>query len=278
MRRSRRRWLRILGVLALLYGAVCLLMACFEESLLFHPTTLPGAAAERLAALPHVEPLTIASADGTTLRGFFVAGEGPAPRPTLIYYGGNAEPVWRRVQGGSVPRRFNGVYVSYRGYDRSGGETGAEALLADALAVHDHVAGRTDVAAHRIVVWGTSLGSGLATHVAAERSVAGAVLFSPYDRLSAVAAGHYPLLPVRLLMRNDIDSAGKAPSIRAPVLIVHGDADSVIPVEHGEALADGWGGPVELRRIEGAGHSDLESRREARAFLHQFLRRTVLER
>jgi pimeloyl-ACP methyl ester carboxylesterase len=275
MARPRRRWLRILGVLALLYGAVCLLMALFEESLLFHPTALQEPTAERLAALPRVEPLAIEASDGVTLRGFFVAGQGAAPRPTLIYFGGNAEPVWRRARGGSVPSRFNGVYVSYRGYDRSGGETSAEALLADALEVHDQVARRPDVAEDAIAVWGTSLGSGMATHVAAERSVAAVVLFSPYDRLAAVAAGHYPWLPVSLLMRNDIDSAARAPAIRAPALIVHGDADSVIPFDHGERLADEWGGWVELRRIEGAGHNDLESRAEARAHLQGFLQRVV---
>lgn len=274
MARPRRRWLRILGVLALLYGAVCVLMVLFEESLLFHPTTLPESEATRLAALARVEALTI-DADEATLRGFFVAGAGEGPRPTLLYFGGNAERVWRRVEGGSVPPRFNGVYVSYRGYDRSGGETSAEALLADALAVYDHVVERADVDREGIVVWGTSLGSGLATHIAAERSVAGVALFSPYDRLAEVAAGHYPWLPVRLLMRNDIDSVAKAPSISAPALVVHGTADGVIPIEHGEGLAARWGGPVELRPVEGAGHDDLESRTEARAALHDFLGRVA---
>ena len=211
--------------------------------------------------------------DGATLHGFFVEGEGEAPRPTLLYFGGNAEPVWRRVSEpttGSL-RRYNRVYVSSRGYDRSSGAPSADALLADALAIYDHVAAREDVDPDAIVPWGLSLGSGQAVHVAAQRDVARVVLLAPFDRLANVAAGHYPPFPVRLLMRNDIDSASKAASIRAPLLVVHGEDDRVIPAEHGRELAARWSGPVELRVVPGAGHNDLSSRPETRAAIDEFL-------
>lgn len=262
----------MLGLLAALYVTVCLLLVAFEGALLFHPTSLSASEAERLVTLPGVEPLTI-DVDGATLRGFFVEGEGEAPRPTLLYFGGNAEPVWRRVSAPATGnmRRYNRVYLSSRGYDRSSGEPSADALLADALAIHDHVAAREDVDPDAIVPWGLSLGSGPAVHVASERHVDRVVLLAAYDRLANVAAGHYPLFPVRLLMRNDIDSASRAAGIDAPLLIVHGEDDRVIPAAHGRALAARWSGPVELRVVPGAGHNDLTSRPETQAAIDDFL-------
>lgn len=267
-----RRIGRVVALLGALYVAACLLLVAFEGVLLFHPTSLPESEAERLAALPGVEPLTI-DVDGATLRGFFVAGEGEAPRPTVLYFGGNAEPVWRHVGApatGSL-RAYNRVYVSSRGYDRSSGDPSADALLADALAIHDHVAARDDVDPAAIVPWGLSLGSGQAVHVASERDVDRVILLAPYDRLANVAAGHYPLFPVRLLMRNDIDSASKAAGIHVPLLVVHGADDRVIPAAHGRALAARWSGPVELRLVPGAGHNDLTGRLETRSAIDDFL-------
>ena len=267
-----RRVGRGLGLLGGLYAGACLLLVAFEGALLFHPTSLSASEAERLAALPAVEPLSI-DVEGATLRGHFVHGEGEAPRPTLLYFGGNAEPVWRRV---GVPateriRRYNRVYVSPRGYDRSSGEPSADALLADALAMYDHVAAREAVDPAAIVPWGLSLGSGPAVHVASERDVDRVVLLAPFDRLAAVAAGHYPLFPVRLLMRNDIDSASKAPGIDVPVLVVHGEEDRIIPAARGRALAERWAGPVELRLLPGVGHNDLSTHPDTQSAIDDFL-------
>ncbi len=263
-------------VLATLYVVVCGLMVAFEESLLFHPTVMPRGVRELLLARTDVEPLELDAGD-VTLRGFFVEGEGDAPRPTLLYFGGNAEQLWRRVEDVPGPNgaRFNRAYLAYRGYEGSGGSPAAEELLADALRFYDHVAARPDVNGEAIVVRGTSLGTGLATHVARERPVAGVVLLAPYDRLENVAAGHYPWLPVRLLIRNDIDSVGRAPSIGAPALIAHGEADEVIPIAHGRALAARWGGPVEELYLPQATHNDLGGRRETTAAVDAFLGRVV---
>jgi len=268
----RRRLVRLGLVLAGLYVAICALMIAFEGSLLFHPTHVEATVVERLHSRAEVEPLTVSAGD-VTLRGHFVAGEGDAPRPTLLYFGGNAESVWRRVrdQPGPNGRRFNRAYLAYRGYDQSEGTPSAHALLADALAFYDHIAQRPDVDANAIVARGTSLGTGLAVHVARERTVAGVVLLSPYDRLANVAAGHYPWLPVRLLMRNDIDSAARAPGISAPALIVHGEADRVIPMGHGRALAAAWSGPVEALYLVQGTHDDLGGRPETVSGVDAFL-------
>ena len=270
----RRRLTRLGVALAGIYLAICVLMVAFEESLLFHPTVMPSGVRELLLERAEIEPIEV-DAGEVMLHGFFVQGEGDAPRPTLLYFGGNAEQIWRRVDDVPGPNgaRFNRAYLAYRGYEGSGGSPAADDLLADALRFYDHVVGRPDVDAETIVVRGTSLGTGLATHVAHERPVAGVVLLAPYDRLENVAAGHYPWLPVRVLMRNDIDSLARAPEISVPLLLAHGEADEVIPVEHGRALAAAWRGPVEELYLPTANHNDLGGRRETTSAVDTFLGR-----
>ncbi|HJL05060.1 MAG TPA: alpha/beta hydrolase [Polyangiaceae bacterium LLY-WYZ-15_(1-7)] len=183
-----------------------------------------------------------------------------APRPALIYFGGNAETLHPdREPFPSL--RAAGVHVAlvaYRGYGRSGGAPSGPALLEDALLTYDAVAALPQVDADAIAVWGRSLGSGVATHVGAHRPVRALVLVSPYTRLSDAAADHYPWLPVRLLFRHEIDSAANAQAIDRPALLFHGTEDRVVPFAQGASLADAWPS-ARLIVLEGRGHGDLES-------------------
>ena len=97
--------------------------------------------------------------------------------------------------------------INYRGYGASEGKPGESALTADALGdLRRGDAKRDDVDPRRIVVFGRSLGTAIAAHLAAERPVAGAILVSPYDSLAAIGRKHYPWLPVSLLLRHRFDA------------------------------------------------------------------------
>jgi hypothetical protein len=192
----------------------------------------------------------------------------------VLYFGGNAEPVRQRAHDRGWVRDigWNLVLFSYRGYDDSSGSPSAEALLHDAVALHDMVAARPDVDPQRIVSWGVSLGTGLAARVARERDLAGTILAAPYARLSDIAVTAYPWLPVRLLFRHEIDTLRDAPAITEPLIVVHGSDDSLIPLDHGRRLAEAWGGPARLVAVAGAEHNNLSSRPEVRGVVEGFLR------
>lgn len=166
---------------------------------------------------------------------------------------------------------FNMAFVSYRGYDRSSGTPSGDALTADGLKIYDAVAQRPDVQPDRIVTWGFSLGTGVATHVACNRPVAQVVLMAPYDTLASVAAEHYPFLPVRLLFRNEIDSLSCGARVDAPALILHGDGVRVVPSSHGEALSAAWGGESKFMLLGGVGHNDLPSHPDLQPAIAGFL-------
>src|SRR4029453_11306181 len=98
------------------------------------------------------------------------------------------------------------------------------------------------VAPEHIVVMGRSLGSGVAAMLAGARPVRAAILITPFDSLAAVAAGHYPLLPVRLLLRHPFPSTDWAKRSKAPVLILAAERDTVVPAAHAQKLLQAWSG------------------------------------
>jgi uncharacterized protein len=242
-------WLLLIAALALGVRA----WAWFtQESMLFFPQ--PVASTAHLP--PRAAPLEVVAADGTHLRGWVVKGTA-APAPTVIYFGGNAEEVSWTISDARWPRDWTIVGVNYRGYGTSEGKPGEPALTADALAIYDAVAKRDGVDPRRIVVFGRSLGTAIATHLAAERPVAGAILVSPYDSMTAIGRLHYPWLPVSLLLRHRFDAVPDAKRDTMPMLAIVGGADSIIPAERSRALFDAWAGPKIWRLVPGAGHNDL---------------------
>jgi fermentation-respiration switch protein FrsA (DUF1100 family) len=114
---------------------------------------------------------------------------------------------------------------------------------------------RPDVDPKRIYVYGRSLGSAAATHVASTHEVAGLILESPFTSARGMAARHYRFVP-RVLVRMRLDNLGRMPGIRCPTLVFHGTSDMLVPMRMGQDVARAAGGPVEFVMIEGAGHND----------------------
>ncbi len=223
-----------------------------QDRMIFFPQ--PVGATSHLPA--RAAPLTVTATDGTSLRGWFVAGTAE-PAPTVVYFGGNAEEVSHTLADPRWPREWSIVALNYRGYGDSEGQPGERALTADALSIYDAVAMREGVDRKRIVTFGRSLGTALATHVAAERPVAGVVLVSPYDSLVAVGNHHYPLLPVSLLLRHRFDARANAVRSRAPMLAIVADSDTIIPADRSRALYDAWAGPKSWQVVPASDHNSL---------------------
>jgi len=223
-----------------------------QESMLFFPQ--PVVSTAHLPA--RASPLEVVAADGTRLRGWIVKSTA-APAPTVIYFGGNAEEVSWSISDARWPREWTIVGINYRGYGTSEGKPGEPELIADGLAIYDAVVKRDDVDPQRVVVFGRSLGTAIATHVAAERPVAGAILVSPYDSMTAIGKLHYPWLPVSLLLRHRFDAVPDAKRNTMPMLAIVGGSDSIIPAERSRALFDAWAGPKTWQVVPRAGHNDL---------------------
>ncbi len=266
MRELRASQLRVSLVLA----ATLMLAGC--EDLVYFPQPLPRGAHEAIIARhPGVEDLRFERPDGVVLRGWLARGSHPAPRPLALYFGGNAEEVSWLLGQRSAFGGWDLALVNYRGYGASAGKPSEARLLEDALAVYDQLAARPETDARRIVAIGRSLGTGVATYLASERRLAGAVLIAPFDSITAVGQRHYPFIPVRLLMGTRYDSLSRAPTIRTPLLMITGERDQVIPAVHSERLYGAWAGAKRAVKIAHAGHNDLQDHEAYWAAIREFL-------
>lgn len=262
---------KLLAGAGLLYGGLVAAAWALQERLLFYPQRSAGPLGP--PAGWRAEPIAFPAAQDVTLAGVLAIPPGP-PAPLVIYFGGNAEEVtsylpWAEREWG----RRAVLLVNYRGYGASQGEPTERALVADALALYDAMATRGDVDGTRIAVHGRSLGSGVAAQVAAARRPRCVVLTTPLASALDVARVAYPWLPVALLMRHRFDAAAAAPRASSPALVVIGEADTLIPPAHSERLAAAWGGPVEVLRLPGRGHGDVQDDPRYAPVLHAFLDR-----
>jgi fermentation-respiration switch protein FrsA (DUF1100 family) len=159
------------------------------------------------------------------------------------------------------------VALSYRGYGGSSGAPTEVGLIDDALAAYAFAVARYP--AERIVLWGESLGSGVAVALAAEKPVARVVLQSPFTSAADIAARRYWFVPVRQLMKDQYRSDLRIGKVTAPVLVLHGDRDDVVPMALGERLYELITAPKRFVRFPGGGHNDLGARavEAARQFL-----------
>jgi len=242
------------------------LLYVFQDALIFFPQPTPPPHREQFAA--HAFSV---KHEGKTLQGWYVAGTVSKTRPLLVYYGGNAEEVsgnlldLARLQAGAY------LFMNYRGYGDSQGKPSQKTLCRDALHIVDTIAARDTIPMDHIVLMGRSLGSGVAVYVASQRPVRGLILVTPFDSLLNVARHHYPLLPVRLLLKHPFDSATLAPAIKIPALFLIGREDTIIPNKRSTRLAKLWGGPVETVTIEGVGHNDIQLAPRYWEAINQFL-------
>jgi fermentation-respiration switch protein FrsA (DUF1100 family) len=200
--------------------------------------------------------LEIVATDGTRLRGWMRVATA-TPAPVVLYFGGNAEEVSWTLADKRWPREWTIVAINYRGYGGSEGAPGETALVADALAIYDVIAVRPDVDARRIVAFGRSLGTGVAVKLGAARPLAGAILVSPYDSLVELGRTHYPWLPVSWLLKHRFDADADARRMRAPLLAIVADGDSIIPRERSRALYDAWSGPKAWLVVPATDHNTL---------------------
>jgi alpha-beta hydrolase superfamily lysophospholipase len=180
-------------------------------------------------------------------------------RGTLLLFHGNGGTVCYRVEHAGRLRHagWNVALAEYPGYGRDAGRAGQAAILRNALAAFD--VARIQGGGLPLLLFGKSLGSGVATYVASQRPVAGLILQAPYPSLTAVARHAYPWLPVGLLLRHPMPAQDWAPQVRAPVLVLHGEADRLIPIALGRQQAKHFAS-IEFVSIPGAGHNDISER------------------
>jgi len=213
--------------------------------------------------------LTLRTADGEILHGLHIEGSGTAGR-LIIGFAGNA---WNSQDAASYLHELypsdDIVQFHYRGYRPSTGTPSAEALLSDALLIHDDAVRRWKP--KKVVAVGFSIGSGVAAHLASKRRIDGAILVTPFDSLKNVASEQVSWLPVKLLFKHEMDAAVALSNSDTPVAIIAAANDQLIGARRTDALRKRVHRLSYNRTIEGAGHNDIYRRSE----FHQAMREAL---
>jgi hypothetical protein len=253
---KRRSWLwRTIRALLVVYLLIVLAAMFLEDSLIYFPMRYPAGDWDQ-KSLPF-EDAWFRSADGTRLHGWYVPQR--HPRAVVLFCHGNAGNLSHRLPILEVLHERAGVSTlifDYRGYGRSEGKPSEAGILADARAARRWLADREKIAETEIVVLGESLGGAVAVDLAARDGARALVLENTFNNLTAVAAYHCPWLPVRWAMRTRLDSAAKIADYHGPLLQVHGDADTIVPLCFAQRLHAAANPPKKLIIYPGHNHND----------------------
>jgi uncharacterized protein len=247
------KWLLIVVSVGYVGGLAVLFLA--QRSFLFPiPQTVrttPGA-----AGFPAVEEHVLITADGEKVIVWHVPAK--PGHPVVLYFHGNGDFLagffgrFREI----IADGTGVVALSYRGYAGSSGQPSERGLLRDAAAAYAFTSARYNV--DRIVVWGFSLGSGVAVALAAEQPVGKLILEAPCTSIADVAASMFPIFPIRLVMRDTFRSDQRIGRVSAPLLFMHGARDATIPIGFGERLFALAHEPKQFVRFPEGDHNDLD--------------------
>lgn len=237
-----------LGLMALLYFR--------QSSLVFLPEMDRGYRTSPAAIGLPFTALKLATADGETLDGWYVPA-GREKSDLVIFFHGNAGNIGHRLD---YLRMFHDLglatlIIDYRGYGLSTGQPSEQGSYRDAEAAWRHATQALGFAPERIVLFGESLGGGVASWLAAKNRPAALVLASTFTSVPDMGADLYPLLPIRLLANIRYDSLAQLAQIACPLLVIHSRNDDIIPFAHGQRLFDAARPPKQFLEIAG-GHNE----------------------
>ena len=225
------------------YFAICGLLFFYQRSFLYFPTPELKMSGSTSFSLTN---------EGETIKIWTRTVESS---DAIIYFGGNAEDVSNGfLRFSALLPNQNLYFVNYRGYGGSTGTPSEAALFSDALAVYDSIREKHQ----NISVIGRSIGSGVAAYLAATRKVEKLVLVTPYDTIENVAKKRFPIFPVSLILQDKFDSASRAPTIEAKILMIVAEVDEVIPRANSDALAARFQSHRLIEKvIQGTNHNSI---------------------
>jgi uncharacterized protein len=241
--------------LVLAYVLVALALFLLQRRILFLPDKTPPDPAR--AGIKPPRSLTITTSDGLALLAWYLPPEAQNGFVVLHLHGNAGNIAHRAYRLAPLTQTGWGVLLpEYRGFGGNPGSPSETGLLTDARAALAALL-TMGFPARRIILWGESLGSNLVVRLAAEHEVAAVLLEAPYTSITDIARARYPFVPVKTLLLDRFDTLSVIKSVRAPLLVMHGAHDDIVPVAMGRALHAAAPEPKELWIADDAGHIDL---------------------
>ena len=231
-----------------------------ERKLIYFPTPTESHQPPPRMENGDIQEIALQTVDGETIHAWHVTTRAPRVA-TLLFFPGNGGNMSYRLAhiDGMAARGLDVLIIDYRGYGKSSGTPSEPGLYADGDAAYGYLTGTGGVPPGEIVVFGESLGNAVAIDLATREAVAGLVVESGFTSVREVAREIYPVLPGFFfgLLSHRFDNIGKISRVTAPVLVIHGTEDSMVPISMGRALFEAAPEPREWFQVPGADHNDL---------------------
>lgn len=255
-------WIIVVG-----YGLILILLYTLQSRLIFYPGLLPPDF--RFKPDSGAEETLIKTSDGERISALFFRNKNT---DVILYFHGNAGDLsgWQFVAEDFTSLGYNFMIIDYRGYGKSSGKLSEEGLYLDARAAYDYLIAR-GFAPGNILIYGRSIGSGIAVDLALSQRCKGLILESPFSSLARLANEKLPFFFPSLYLRYRFDNLGKINGVRCPVIFLHGSDDTLIPASHSEKLFRRFNGKKELVIVDKGSHNDLHAFKEYEHVLQNVL-------
>lgn len=243
-------------VIFLVVGYLFIVMAAFlaQEKLIFHPQQLPQDYQFDLGKGD--EEIFLTTPDGEKINALFYHGKS---NNVILYFHGNAGSLagWQQIADDFTTLGYNFFILDYRGYGKSSGEITEQGLYLDAEAAFQYLIKEKDFSPDQIIIYGRSIGSGIATELARRYTAKGLILESPFTSLKELANQKMPFLFPSLFLQFHFENIKKLSEINCPMVFIHGDRDGLIPPSHSKKLHEARSGKKKLIIIAQGSHNDL---------------------
>ena len=246
------------------YVIAIVLLYALQRRLIFYPGRLPSN--YEFSTARYGQEVTLTTDDGERISGLFFPNRSET---VILYFHGNAGDLsgWQFVSEDFAPLGFNFMIIDYRGYGKSSGSISERGLYKDADAAYHYLLEK-GFSAENIIIYGRSIGSGVAVDIASRKKARGLILESPFSSFGKLANEKFPFFFPSLYLRYRFDNMQKINSVRSPVMFLHGTDDTLIPSSHSQALFDRFTGTKKMILVEKGAHNDLHAFDQYKDFLH----------
>jgi len=194
-----------------------------------------------------------------------------AAQKTLLYFGGNAEDVvYLNFEAEQLDVQQI-ITINHPGYGKSEGEPSQKNLYQNALNTYDYVLNKYNLEPANVVIMGRSLGSAVASYLAANRKNAGLVLVTPFDSIANLAAEHYKYFPVKILLKHKFSTIDFFSKISSPILVIAARQDEVITIKSLQNVKSKLGDKNEFVLYDGVGHNTIQNHFEYYEVINKFI-------
>jgi uncharacterized protein len=251
------RILAFIGFLLIAYLILAGFLSIFQRSFIYYPNTR-NVNPRDLQVEDVYQVVNVETKDRLSLKGWYHASS-RADMPVIVWFHGNgghyaAQAV---LMESYVDAGYGALLVGYRGYSGNPGKPSEVGLYRDAAAWMNYLINQLNINSEYIILYGESLGSGVAVEMATRYDVGAVILQSPYSSVIDIALWKFPILPIRLMLHDRYDSISKIENVSEPLLVIHGAKDKVIPIRYGKKLFARAQQDRTFYEVMEAGHNDL---------------------